>query len=180
VEAGRRIRMLRRTQRRTLQDVADKAAITKSLLSKIENGKTMPPIATLTRIANALGTSMTSLLSQGDQRGPIFIPADETYKTTETNKGYSFFSFANQRSSKLMQLYMFTAKKGKIIPQALSHPGEEFIYILKGRMRCKVGDIQYTLKPGDSLYFDSEEDHDLDPISAEVKYIAVFCDRPRR
>ena len=165
-------------QRRTLQDIADRADITKSLLSKIENGKSRPPIATLTRIANALGTSMSALLSEAEHKGPILIPADETLHTTATDKGYNFFSFANQRSAKLMQIYLFTARKGEVTAQALSHPGEEFIYILKGRTRYRIGNTQYTLKAGDGLYFDSEEDHDLDPISDEVKYLAVFCDRP--
>lgn len=164
-------------QGQTQQAIANKADITKSLLSKIENGKSMPPIATLSRIAKALGVDIASLLSETHGNGPIYIPADETTKAISTDKGYDFFSFANQRSDKLMQLYLFTARKDKIKKQALSHSGEEFIYILEGCMHYRVGNMQYTLKPGDSLYFDAEEDHDFAPITNEVKYLAAFCDR---
>jgi len=177
---GIRLRRIRRIQGRTLQQVADQAKITKSLLSKIENGSSMPPIATLTRIAKALGVDIAALLSNSKQEGAIYIAASDTSKTTLTNKGYDFFSFANERPDKLMHVYLFTAKKGQVKRQALSHRGEEFIYILKGRTRYTVGNTQYTLKAGDALYFDSEEDHDLDPISDNLKYLAVFCDRAKK
>lgn len=165
-------------QGRILQEVSDKAEITKSLLSKIENDKSKPPIATLTRIADALGVGMTSLLSDSDQEGTIYVPAKKTREKTTTDKGYEFFSFASQRADKLMQVYLFTAKKGGVTSQPLSHRGEEFVYVLSGSMHYMVGKTQYTLEAGDGLYFDSEDDHDFQPISDEVNYIAIFCDRP--
>ena len=164
-------------QGRTLQEVSDRADITKSLLSKIENGKSAPPIATLTRIAKVLGVGVSSLLSDADQGGAVFVPAEDARKTVKTDKGYSFFSFAGQRHNKIMQVYQFSARKGEVKPQALSHRGEEFVFMLEGCMRYSVGSTQYTLEAGDALYFDSEEDHDLESVTDDVKYLAVFCDR---
>ena len=48
--------------------------------------------------------------------------------------------------------------------------------MLEGEMKYKVGKIEYTLKPGDSIYFDSLEEHTLIPMSDEVTYIAVIAD----
>lgn len=174
---GARLKKIRRVQGRTLQDVSRKAQITASLLSKIENDKSQPPVATLTRITSSLGVSVTSLLSDADDIGTIFVPGAETKHKLKTDKGYEFFSVASQRAKKLMDIYLFSAKKGEVIQQPMSHSGEEFVYVLKGRMHYKVGHMQYTLKAGDALYFDAEEDHDLQPISNEVSYIAVFCER---
>jgi transcriptional regulator with XRE-family HTH domain len=53
IELGKRIRYFRKVQRRTLSDIAQMCGFTNSLLSKIENGKTTPPVSTLIKIANA-------------------------------------------------------------------------------------------------------------------------------
>jgi transcriptional regulator with XRE-family HTH domain len=179
VTIGERLRKIRRTQGRTLKEIAGNAAITVSLLSKIENNKSQPPIATLTRIAGSLGVSISSLLSDAHESGTIFIPAKNTSQTTRADKGYEFFSFATQRTAKLMDVFLFSAKKGEVSPQPMCHSGEEFVYVLSGKMQYSVGSAQYTLRAGDALYFDSEADHDLQPLTKEVKYLAVFCTRPR-
>jgi hypothetical protein len=43
-------------------------------------------------------------------------------------------------------------------------------------MAFRVAQVDYRLGPGDSLYFDSEQDHDLQPISDKVVYLAVFAE----
>ncbi len=178
MEIGRKIRKIRKLQRRTQQDVADKAGITKSLLSKIETEKTIPPLATLNRIANALGVNMNVFLGAGDEKDTtVYTRAQDITSFVETEKGYRFFAFAAQRINKRMQIYLFEAQRGRVTPSPLSHSGEEFVYILEGSARYRVGSITYTLNPGDSLYFDAEDEHDLEPISEWVRYLAVFVER---
>jgi len=58
--------------------------------------------------------------------------------------------------------------------------GEEFIYVLAGKMKYRVGNIEYTFGQGDSLYFDAEDEHELDPISKQVKFLAVFVERQKK
>jgi transcriptional regulator with XRE-family HTH domain len=176
MDLGSKIRKLRKEQNRNLSEIADMCGFTKSLLSKIENGKTMPPISTLIKIADALGTKVSILLDDQQQTGTIYTTKETTHsKLVKTEKGYSFFAFAVERSEKLMQPFLFVSRKEENDNRhTFSHNGEEFIYILEGRMRYKVGNVEYTLGPGDSLYFDSIEKHTLSPITDEVKYIAVF------
>lgn len=172
---GLRIRKLRLSQNRTQQEIADVCQFSKSLLSKIEKGKTNPPVATLMKIADALGVKTSDLLDDDEnQNATVFIKAVEISENRiiKTSKGYSFFTFASGRSNKTMQPYMFFAKKGET-SQNLSHKGEEFIYILEGSMKFRVGDVEYLLNEGDSLYFDSANEHGLTPIT-DVKYLAVF------
>lgn len=74
-----------------------------------------------------------------------------------------------------MQPFLFVSRKNeKDKRNVFSHNGEEFIFILEGKMNYKVGNTEYTLNEGDSLYFDSIEKHTLSPITDEVKYLAVF------
>lgn len=58
MEIGKRIKYLRKSQQRTIQEIAEVCGFSKSLLSKIENGRTTSPVATLVKIANALGVNL--------------------------------------------------------------------------------------------------------------------------
>lgn len=146
-------------------------------MSKIETGKTVPPISTLMRIAEALGVKVSVLLDEDEDKGrTVFVPAGSASgeKIVKTNKGYSFFTVASERNDKQMQPFIFFARKGEIKRHKLSHPGEEYVFMLEGSMKYKVGNTEYYLSPGDSLYFDSVQEHELHPISEEVKYLAIF------
>lgn len=176
MELGDKIKKLRKEQNRSLTEIADICGFSKSLLSKIENGKTMPPISTLIKIADALGTKVSILLDDQQQSGTIYTTEVQSQsKLVKTEKGYSFFAFAVEREDKLMQPFLFVSRKDEHDSRhVFSHNGEEFIFILEGKMKYKVGNVEYTLNPGDSLYFDSIEKHSLSPITNEVKYLAVF------
>jgi len=179
-DLGRRLQKLRKRQQRTLASVAEECGFTKSLLSKIERNRTMPPIATLMKISRALGVEVSDLLSAESSPRTVHTLArdldEETF--TQTDKGYGFHLFAGKHTDKLMQPFLIVAHKGRIKPSALSHRGEEFIYVLAGEMAFRVAQVDYRLGPGDSLYFDSEQDHDLQPLSDKVTYLAIFVDAP--
>jgi transcriptional regulator with XRE-family HTH domain len=179
---GPRIRLIRLQQSRTLDEIARACGFTKSLLSKIENGHTVPPVATLTKIASALGVRVAALLDETPEDGSVHQAASgiTAERFVRTDKGYSFFAFAGGRRNKAMQPYLFVAERGKVQGDALQHRGEEFVYMLEGTMRYRVGAAEFTLKPGDSVYFDGEEEHDLVPVTAKVRYLAVFVDRPSK
>lgn len=178
MELGTRIRMIRKRMRLTQEVVASACGFTKGLLSKIENSRTMPAVSTLTRIAEALKVPVSSLLDESPSAGTVKIPASALSKDQfiMTDRGYSFFAFAKQRPDKKIQPFMFEVEKGKVKPQALTHSGEEFIYILKGTVNYRVGDVTHILREGDSLYFDAEEEHEVMPVTKKAKYLAVFTE----
>jgi len=173
---GSRIRTIRRRQERSLQAIADICGFTRSLLSKIETGKTMPPIATLMKIAGALGVRMAALLGDDDETTTVYTPRAAGERLIATEKGYRFFPFAAERLRKAMQPFLFVAVRGQIQPQPLQHAGEEFLYMLEGEMAYRVGAVSYHLHPGDTLYFDAQIPHDLTPLTEHVVYLAVFWD----
>jgi transcriptional regulator with XRE-family HTH domain len=171
-----RIRRLRKQKGRALQNVSDCCGFTRSLLSKIETGKTTPPISALMKIADALGTNLPALLDGAGLRATAFTQAPDLDATTLTwtGKGYAFFAFAAERGDKGMQPILFVAEKGKVKPKALSHNGEEFVYVLERRMKCLVGTVEYRLGPGESLYFNAVDEHYLEPLSARVVFLGIF------
>ena len=133
---GDRIKILRINQKRTLQEIADMSEMSKSMISKIENNKTVPSVAALVKIAKALGTSISSLLEQDGWLNAIITTRQKAMENlTPTDKGYSIYPYASGYHEKKMQPFLFVARKGDVVPHQLSHEGEEFIYIIKGKMK---------------------------------------------
>ena len=172
---GDRIKMLRITQKRTMQEIAEASELSKSMISKIENNKTVPSVAALVKIAKTLGTNISNLLEQDEWVNAIIttrLKAQENL--TKTEKGYSIYPYASEYHEKKMQPFLFVAKKGEVIPHEVSHEGEEFIYVIKGQMKMQVGEVSYLLNNGDSLYFNSVQKHGIMPVSDEVMYLDIF------
>jgi quercetin dioxygenase-like cupin family protein len=154
------------------------------MLSKVETGSAMPAVATLSRIAAALGTTVSALLSDEEAGGTVVTKATRgSQGFIASEAGYQFRALASQRSDKRMQPLLFEVQRGHEIPPKLKHGGEEFVFVLEGRMRYQVASEQHDLGPGDSIYFDAWQPHGLKPLSARVRFLAVFMDRaesPRR
>jgi transcriptional regulator with XRE-family HTH domain len=177
---GARIHKVRTRHRMTLRQLAASCGVTVSMLSKVENDRATPSVATLTRLAEALGVNVSLLLADPTDAQTVLtrkLP-DSASNWATAEKGYRFAGLCASRIDKAMQPVLFIARKGRVKTGALRHSGEEFVYVLEGRMRYRVGRVTHELGPGDSLYFDAEEEHDLQPLTAEVKYLAVLLPDP--
>lgn len=172
---GEHIRRLRRVQRLTLQNVADKCGYTRSLLSKIETGKVVPPMSTLVKIAGALNTNIAALMTEGDRLDCVFVPADQGKKPVPTESGYAVLPLAVELKEKKMQPFIFSIRPEDLSDRANSHLGEEFIFVLEGLMEFRVGDKAYTMKPRDSIFFNSIREHYISKVFSEkVVYLNIF------
>jgi transcriptional regulator with XRE-family HTH domain len=177
---GPRIRTLRLRSRLRLQDVADRCGFTKSLLSKIETGAVKPPVATLVGIARALRVPVSVLLGEHEDGRTVLMRAAAAAADRpmeRTDKGYRYRLLAGERVDKAMQPFIFRARRGEVRPGALRHEGEEFVFVLSGALDFRVAGATYALAAGDGLYFDSDEDHDFTPTTAEATWLAVFHER---
>lgn len=172
---GNRVKALRLLQNRTIQDLAKAADLSKSMISKIENNKTIPSIAALVKIASSLGVSVSDILEAEETLSAEFTEATAFKENiTRTDKGYSIFPFASKYHHKKMQPFLIVAKKGEVKNHELTHEGEEFIYVISGVLKFKVGGTTYELEKGDSLYFNSLELHGMMPVSEEAVYLDIF------
>jgi len=172
---GRDIRKLRKQQQRTLEEIATVCGFTKSLLSKIETGKVMPPVATLVKIAGALGTKISDLIESDTDDDAVYNSEEDVLENiVKTEKGYHIYPFATHKKEKKMQPFLFVAYKGEVKKHLVSHDGEEFIYVIEGEIKFRVGPSIYILKEGDGLYFDAMNEHYVEPITDKAKYLDIF------
>ena len=176
-EIGERIRRLRNVQGRTLQDVASASGFSRSLLSKIENGRIIPPVATLVRIASALGAHVSAFLGDQDEDDASYTTREETMNGfVDTERGYSMSPLAGHLKNKKMQPFLFRVRKGEVKEHHLTHGGEELIFVISGRIKFRVGPVEYSLSEGDSLYFDPRVSHGVRADCDEALYLDIFVD----
>lgn len=174
-KVGAQIRLLRRQQRLTLDALAKKSGYSKSLLSKIENANTLPSVGALVRIAGALGMPVSQLIeTSGDSHAVFTSRAKSQASMVETPQGLLIYAFGREHASKQMQPFLHIAHKSKVKPRVDSHDGQEFIFVIEGILRFRIGDVDYVLNQGDSVYFESLERHQGTPLSDTVKYLDVF------
>jgi len=159
---GKKIRYLRRKSNVTLEMVAKTTGFTKGYLSKIERGLQIPPIATLSKIANALNAEVADFFET--KRGRIkcsIIRKNERRPVIREGSsfGYHYEAIAYKKHDKVMNPFVIT-----LIPNArdrtvFSHEGQELMFVLKGNMEFWFDQERYVVKAGDCIYFDSEVPH---------------------
>jgi transcriptional regulator with XRE-family HTH domain len=172
LKIGTHIRRLRLQQRRTQQDIAQACGFTKSLLCKIESNTVAPPAATLVKIARAMGTSVSALVeSEPAGRTSLTKGADAAGSIVKTERGCWIYPFATDRKEKRMHPFLMAVRKGEVKEHRLAHDGEQFIYVLQGLMAVKVDKAEYRLAAGDSLYFNSSDEHQVIPVSDEALFL---------
>ena len=160
---GQHLKALRAARGMTLDRLAVATGLTKSYLSKIQNSHKLPPIATLSRIAQALGTGIGSffgdILGPGD--GASVVRKDERLPVVRggTAFGYDYVSLAHDRLVKRMEPFVFTFPSKIDRHVFFDHGGEEFVFILSGKVIFQVGDERWALAKGDSIYFDAAIPH---------------------
>lgn len=184
----RRLRALRTEKGLTLEALANLSGFTKGYLSRIENGGKAPPIASLARIARALDQSLSYFFLDDD--GSTTARQDES-KVSVVHRwerkpvmrggsafGYDYVSLAHKRANKLMDPFVFTFPAATDVVQFFQHSGEEFIYVLSGRVAFEVklnGTTRsYTLEAGDSIYFDSSLPHRGHSLDGEAQAMVVM------
>ena len=160
---GQHLKALRAARGMTLARLAAATGLTKSYLSKIQNSRKLPPIATLSRIAQALGTGIGSffgdILKQGE--GASVVRKSERLPVVRggTAFGYDYVSLAHDRLVKRMEPFVFTFPSKIDRHVFFDHGGEEFVFILSGKVIFQVGDERWALVKGDSIYFDAAIPH---------------------
>jgi len=174
---GANIRDLRHRSGLTLTALAGKSAMTKSTLSKIETGRVSSSIATLVRVAAALNVSVAEFFAEPSEN-PAWVltrKGEGRIITRDGSRfGYSYEALALGMKGKIGEPFVLTIEPGD--PEgSFQHGGQEFIYVLSGRVELSIGGEPLRLAPGDSLYFDPSRVHTTRVLGKHpVKFLAVF------
>jgi transcriptional regulator with XRE-family HTH domain len=178
-DIGKRIRSVRLQRAMTLQELASQTNLSKSLLSKIENGKVSSPVSTLFVIAKALNTKITYFFNDQDENLPIILVRKNErrqFHRVGAHFGYTYEALGYKRKEKLMEPFILYMDEKTAKNVTFSHPGEEILFMLEGTWEFRHGDQKLILRKGDCIYFDAGIPHSGKPIGKKpIKAFMVIC-----
>jgi len=179
LEIGERLNHLRSERKLTLDQLAALTGFTKGYLSKIESSKNVPPISSLARIAQALDTDLpyffqSSIPQLAENVSVVRVLERRAEIRGASAFGYDYASLAHKKRNKHMEPFVFTFPSLIDKHVFFEHEGEEFLFILTGRVGFQVGTEKFILEPGDSVYFDSRVPHKGHSMDGEATALVVI------
>ncbi len=182
VKLGERVKLTREKFSISVEELSERSGIDAAMIKRMEDGDLAPYLNPLIKIARALGVRLGTFLDDKEQIGPVITTKQDMAQVerfrgvdSENDRNRTFFSLALNKTSRHMEPFIVelstsSAGNGKLS----AHEGEEFIYVLEGKVKILYGDDSFTLGTGESIYYDSVIEHDvLAAGDAPAKIIAV-------
>ncbi len=156
MEIGRKIRRYRLQLDLTQEELAQRTELTKGYISQLENDLCSPSIATLQDILNVLGVSLQEFFTEPKSEKTVYAPQD--YFSSQNGGGTNTWLIPDSQI-KEMEPIILTLPQGAQCEERLPFEGEEFGYVLSGRVELVTSTESYTLKAGDSFSINGTRQH---------------------
>lgn len=173
-QIGKKLKDLRKQAGLTLKQIAKDTGLSSPLLSRLENGQTMPSIQTLQLISSSLKTDIGFFFKTEEgkkyvisRKGKRKISHSErgakgkvTYGVEQISEG-----FDNPYMDPIIATIVARDHKGF---KAISHGGQEVLYVIEGKIELTLGDETFILSEGDAVYYDGDVPHKAISLSKKV------------
>lgn len=178
---GQRVRRIREHKGLSLADLAQRTGLPAEMLAEIEGETASPPLGMLIKLGKALDMKLGTLISNGEERPYTVVRVAERQQMSRfasqkgTSYGYSYQTLAPHKTNRSMEPFIVTLLPTQEQVDPSTHDGEEFIYVLEGKMEALVDDAIEVLSPGDAIYYDSTVPHLVRPYGDQpAKILAVI------
>ena len=158
MDIGYRIKQLRTKNNLTLEELASRCELTKGFLSQLERNLTSLSIATLQDIVEALGTTLAKFFQEETEEKLVFT--DDDYFVDEREDCTIHWIVPNAQKNEMEPILLELPPQGQSHEVAV-HEGEEFGYVLEGRITLVNGDKEYPVKKGETFYINGKYRHYL-------------------
>ena len=136
---GSKIKDIRISKELTVEEVATRAGVDLEYYRAVEENREVPALGCLVKIVRVLGTN-----------------------TGRFDSMASYFSLCRRKADRHLECFILEVKANRQLSDRHSvHEGEEFLYIIKGEAKLMYGKKEYTLKEGDTIYYDSIVPHNI-------------------
>jgi transcriptional regulator with XRE-family HTH domain len=156
---GTKLRNLRRERELSQRDLAQQAGLSPNAISLIERDAISPSVATLQRLAGALGVKMGYFFADDPAEASVIL-ARAGQRPAIVGQGLTIEGLGAKLVAQQLEPYYIT-----LAPQAntgrewVVHTGHELVCCLAGQVEYKIDDHTYLLEPGDFLLFEAELPH---------------------
>lgn len=158
-----------------MQHLAHETGLGVKYIGQVEKGEVIPPVAVILQLSRALQID-SSLLLREESRKAGRQSSEDYQKRTQDYTYQNLTPEAEHKHLKAFKIYVDPKSDHKGV--SYQHLGEEFIYVLKGKMEVMVGENRNLLSPGECLHFNSSIIHKLRNISDEKAELLVVLYTP--
>jgi DNA-binding transcriptional MerR regulator/quercetin dioxygenase-like cupin family protein len=152
---GPHFRKLRLQRGESLATVAEAVGVSIGFLSNVERSQSGASIGIMRKLAQHYGINILDLFSPIDGSGPLVRPQER--KSLKGGPGVEMELLASGKIT--MEPNLFRVAPGAGSGEYYSHEGEEFLYLVRGRLAIWLGPEEFQLRAGDSFYFTSQTPH---------------------
>lgn len=156
MDIGHKVKQLRLQKGLTLEELASRCELTKGFLSQLERNLTSPSIATLYDILEALGTSLSDFFKETKEEKAVFQKNDFF---VDERDGYNINWIVPNSQKNEMEPILVEIEPGQKTFEVSPNDGEEFGYVLDGRITLVNGDSEYIVKKGETFYLTGKNFH---------------------
>ncbi|MGG2016346.1 helix-turn-helix domain-containing protein [Bacillus sp. S10(2024)] len=183
MEFGRNVKKERKKKNLTLDDLAKKSNVSKSMLSMIERSEKTPTIQVASQIAEGLELTISKLLGEQTKKEILVIRSDQRLIYKEEKSGFERHllspSFPTKGLEFILNVLPPLQETGIFSPH--KQGVEEYIYIAKGKLKVELGNTPeiYNLEEGDSIYFEADIKHRfINVLNEECHYYLIINSYP--
>jgi quercetin dioxygenase-like cupin family protein len=177
-EIGSRIFELKDLSDISAEEMAEYLKIDVEIYKEYEAGIADIPASILYEIAQKFGVDMGLLLTGEETRMHIFtVTRKGKGAAVERQKQYKYENLAEKFIHKKAEPFIVTVepKPSGGVPSKNSHPGQEFNYVLEGSLKYYIHNNEIILNEGDSIFFDSSQEHAMEALNNEpAKFLAII------
>ncbi len=170
-----KIKSLCNTRNIKLEDLVAKSGISFDEFEEIDNSDSIPSLSWLIKIARALKVRPGTFLDDYEEEGPIIHrknqlsePNKIAYHLISKTSHLDFYALGTGKAGRYFEPFLIEVKPNERPKISLaSFEGEEFIYVLKGKIAIEYGIEKHILNEGDSMYYDSIVGHRITSANGE-------------
>jgi len=173
-----RIAQLRKNRGLKLIELAARANLSPSQISRIEHHQVSPPLSTLSKIAGALGVRVEDFFKGEEENLSILIhrSTDEYVTVQKDGKEYDIPFYKN--IYRLMEPVIIRVPRELKMARKMTHEGEEFMFVIEGQVNFCYGRDTYVLKKHDSVYFRGRVPHcTFNESDKEARVVGIMTSR---
>lgn len=171
-QIGKKIKDLRNQNGLTQQELANRTELTKGFISQLERGQVSPSVGTLLDLIECLGTTASKFFAEAEEEHIVF--SEEGYFEKVDEAGNSIQWIVPTAQSNQMEPLLVVVAPHQTLEEDKPHPGEEFGYVISGRLLLRLDDRPYTVKTGETFYYPANRKHRIEnPGNKPAKFIWV-------
>jgi transcriptional regulator with XRE-family HTH domain len=169
IHVGLKIKEIRESKNITIDEVSERSGLSSEQITSIESDEFLPSLGPLIKIARSLGVRLGTFLDDNDDLGPVVCRAADreaensisfSNGASDARKHMDYHPLAKQKAGRHMEPFVIDINPEDSPEFHLSaHEGEEFIYVMQGEVEIVYGKETYSLKEGDSIFYDSIVKH---------------------